>query len=127
MRRNATESRASRAYRRLLASIALSAVVLLALSTESLADQIITQPIRTFGLGSLAAVAYSPDGKYIATCGAAGAFLWDVQTGSVIRTFTGHTKDVSSVAFSPDGTKVLTAGSYDKTAKLWDEIGRAHV
>jgi len=117
--RNATESRASRAYRRLLASIALSAVVLLAVSTESLAEQIITQAIRTFGLGTLEAVAYSPDGRYIATCGGGGAFIWDVQTGSVIRTFTGHTYAVTSVAFSPDGTKVLT-GSGDCTAKLWD-------
>ena len=55
------------------------------------AEQIVTQPIRTFGLGTLYAAAYSPDGKYIATCGGGGAFLWDVQIGSCIRTFTGHT------------------------------------
>ena len=35
------------------------------------AEEIVTQPIRTFGLGTLEAVAYSPDGRHIATCGEA--------------------------------------------------------
>jgi len=33
------------------------------------ADEVITTPIRTFGLGRLQDVAYSPDGRHIATCG----------------------------------------------------------
>jgi len=83
------------------------------------AEEIVTQPIRTFGLGTLDAVAYSPDGRHFATCGTGGAFLWDIETGTVIRTFTGHTYGVSSVAFSRHGTRVVT-GSDDRAAKLWD-------
>ncbi len=41
-----------------------------------------------------------------------------VATGAEIRTFTGHTHEVTSVGFSPDGTQVLT-GSWDGTARLW--------
>jgi WD40 repeat protein len=45
--------------------------------------------------------------------------LWDVATGTEIRTFKGHSDDVRSVAFAPDGSQVLS-GSDDKTLKLWD-------
>jgi len=72
-----------------------------------------------FGLGELLSAVYSPDGKYIATCGGLGAFLWDVQSNRLIRAFLGHTQEVYSVDFSPDGTKIVT-GSDDKTARIWD-------
>jgi len=42
-----------------------------------------------------------------------------VNTGSLVRTFTGHTSSVRSVAFSPDGQWALS-GSWDNTLKLWD-------
>jgi WD40 repeat protein len=71
------------------------------------------------GLGTLEAAAYSPDGKYIATAGSLGVFLWDAETGALLRTLIGHTGAVYSVAFSPGGKRVLT-GSSDFTAKLWD-------
>jgi hypothetical protein len=72
-----------------------------------------------YGVGTLECTAYSPDGKYIATCGGAGGFLWDAATGEVVRMFLGHTDWVHSVAFSPDGSKVLT-GIWDGRAKLWN-------
>jgi len=98
---------------------ALVAALVACAAIELHAEEVVTQPIRTFGLGSLSSAAYSPDGRYIATCGGEGAFLWEIETGSVIRTFRGHTGVVYSVAFSPDGTKVLT-GIYDRTAKQWE-------
>jgi len=79
----------------------------------------VTRARQYFGLGSLWCVAYSPDGRYILTGGFAGAFLWDVETGEVIRRFFGHSLGITSLAFSPDGTKILT-GSWDYTAKLWN-------
>ena len=98
---------------------AFLAVLVACAAFELHAEEVDTQPIGTFGLGLLWSVAYSPGGRYMATCGSQGAFLWDIQTGSVIRTFSGHTGGVTSVAFSPDGTKALT-GSLDNTAKLWE-------
>jgi WD40 repeat protein len=45
--------------------------------------------------------------------------LWDIQTGGIIRTFSGHTGCVCSVSISADCT-TIASGSKDKTICLWD-------
>jgi WD40 repeat protein len=45
--------------------------------------------------------------------------IWLVVPDHSIRTFTGHSKDITSVAFSPDGRTALS-GSLDNTARLWE-------
>ncbi|WP_414545047.1 hypothetical protein [Nostoc sp. CCY0012] len=45
--------------------------------------------------------------------------LWDVETGTEIRTLMGHESTVFSVSLSQDG-KTLASGSEDQTIKLWD-------
>lgn len=87
------------------------------------------EPAGTFepGLGSVWAVAFSPDGATLATASgnlnpgtAPGlAHLWDIQSGAPLLTLEGHTDTVEAIAFSPDGSRVLT-GSWDDTARLWD-------
>ena len=67
-------------------------------------------------------MAYSPDGKYLATASYdKTAKVWDAATGKELATIAGHAGPVEAVAFSPDG-KILATGSYDRTVKLWDWV-----
>src|SRR5262249_51556375 len=45
--------------------------------------------------------------------------LWEVATGSELRTFSGHAETVHTAAFAPDGRTILS-GSSDKTLRLWE-------
>jgi uncharacterized protein YjiK len=70
--------------------------------------------------GTVRAVAFSPDGRALATGSAdTTARLWDVRTARARSVLSGHTDTVTSVAFSPDG-RTLATGSTDATTRLWD-------
>ena len=82
---------------------------------------------RTVGrhAGGAFAVAFSPDGRTLASGGQDGAVkVWSEAGGS--RTLGKHDGQVASVAFSPDG-RWLASGSGDKTVRVWDLTGNEPV
>jgi WD40 repeat protein len=75
-------------------------------------------PARQFGHGSHKAAAFAPDGRTVLLAGS-NAQLFDVETGSLLRQFLGHSDTISSAAFLPDGN-VIATGSRDGTVRFWD-------
>jgi WD40 repeat protein len=64
-------------------------------------------------------VAWSPDGRWLATSGKDGSpRIWDARTGDVRFTLHGHVAWVMDVDWSPDSRRLATA-SDDGTAKVW--------
>lgn len=69
--------------------------------------------------GEILAVAFSPDGRRVATASRDGsAKLWDPRTGSLVFTLVGTGGPVLAVEFSRDGGTLATAGQ-DGGAALW--------
>ena len=62
---------------------------------------------------------FSPDGRLVATGGAAGVTrIWDWRKSMVVAVMTMHSDYINSVSFSPHGDYILTA-SDDHTAKIY--------
>jgi hypothetical protein len=76
--------------------------------------------------GAVTSVAWSPDGKRLASASADKTVqVWDAvggdsvaNSGQTLLTYRGHTDRVYSVAWSPDG-KRLASASNDKTVRVW--------
>lgn len=63
-------------------------------------------------------VAFSPDGKRLASCQGATVKVWDTASGQETLTFKEHV-GILSVTFSPDGKRLASSGQ-DQTVKVWD-------
>jgi RNA polymerase sigma factor (sigma-70 family) len=64
-------------------------------------------------------LAFSPNGKLLASSDGAAVHVWEVATGKAVRTFRGHRGQIQALAFSANGRR-LASGSSDSTVVLWD-------
>jgi WD40 repeat protein len=72
------------------------------------------------GTGSILAVAWSPDGKFLATGGAYPRLdLWDAATGKRVASLGRVSNSARCLAFSPDG-KTLACDETGGTVAVWD-------
>jgi WD40 repeat protein len=84
------------------------------------------QAVDTLDRGRFTAAAFSPDGRRLVTASRAGrheelgiARVWDIESGNLISTCSGHRAAINTVHFSPDG-RLLVTTSQDSTARVWD-------
>ena len=69
--------------------------------------------------GGVFDVAFSPDGRLLASCTWREVRLWDPATGEHRRLLTGQTGLIEGVAFSPDG-RLLASCGVEPAVWLWD-------
>ena len=64
--------------------------------------------------------AFSPDGKRIVTGGYLDRIVrvWDIESGTTLHSYEGHTGGVTCVTFFPDG-KRIASGGMDGTVRVW--------
>ncbi len=78
--------------------------------------------VRAHEMGSYA-VAYSPDGKIVATSNAGGESmvqLWDAESGRLVRTLRGAEQYIPNITFSPDGSQLVGSAGGGSAIHLWE-------
>ncbi|PJF19010.1 Transcriptional repressor TUP1 [Paramicrosporidium saccamoebae] len=88
---------------------------------EKIAAMVDTDGVVQDGDQYIRSVAFSPDGKYLATgCEDQIFRVWDISTQKLLAKFPGHSQDIYSVEFMPTNSNQVVSGSGDRTIKIWD-------
>lgn len=74
---------------------------------------------QTWNSDGVASIAFSPDGKTVASGSYRELRIWDVPSATLKATLEGHSQWISNVVFSPDGRTLASTG-YSSPIRLWD-------
>mmetsp|Transcript_39423 Transcript_39423/g.101060 ORF Transcript_39423/g.101060 Transcript_39423/m.101060 type:complete len:345 (-) Transcript_39423:964-1998(-) len=82
------------------------------------------QPIKVYRelqghTGYISCCRFLDNGNIITSSGDMSCHVWNIETGKLLKAFSGHNGDVMSVSVSQDGN-TFVSGACDATAKLWD-------
>jgi len=83
----------------------------------------------THSYGTTESIAFSPDGKFLATAQTGTIEIWDVRTGQKLSTISpGNSGAIGSLCYSPDGKylavaeKITTTNMQERQAKMLDAM-----
>lgn len=70
--------------------------------------------------GYLSCCRFIDDKTLLTSSGDSSCIHWDIETGEVLQTFSGHNGDVMSLCISPSDPNIFVSGSVDTTGRIWD-------
>ncbi len=88
---------------------------------NSLEDLILGVKLKNTLIGheaNIKEIIYSPDGRRLASVGDNTIKIWDVNSGTCLKTMEELKDKVTSIAYSPDGKGLASAGY--NTVRIWD-------
>ena len=68
----------------------------------------------------MSCLAFSPDGKTLASASGRIIELWNVETRQNVATLEGHLDTIYFLSYSPDGNTLASIAVFDETVRLWD-------
>ncbi|QSS58170.1 WD domain-containing protein [Histoplasma capsulatum] len=92
-------------------------------TTVSATTPVTTTPIQRYakhGYSVLDLAVTADNAKFASVGGDKQVFLWDVETGTTVRRWSGHDARVEAVEFGAEADSIVASGSADTTLKLWD-------
>ena len=96
--------------------------------TTGMLDLKVSIPVIFYGVHELSFLHLS-DGRTWLIATSDAVYIWDLATGRLVHTLTGHTSHITSndITSLADGRPILVTGSPDCTVRVWDPIAGRHL